>query len=68
LASAVSLSLANSLPSTTTDPDVGRTSPAAVCSKVVLPDPDGPMTAVKLPRRKPIVSPAKATTPWPAPP
>jgi hypothetical protein len=30
-----------------TVPEVGRSSPAAQCSNVLLPDPDGPVTAVK---------------------
>jgi hypothetical protein len=33
----------------TTLPEVGRSSSAAQCSSVLLPDPEGPMTAVKLP-------------------
>ena len=33
-------------------PDVGRSSPAATCRNVLLPDPDGPMIAVNDPRRE----------------
>ena len=33
-------------------PPVGRSSPAANCSSVDLPEPDGPMTAVNVPRRE----------------
>ena len=45
-----------------TRPDVGRSSPAAVCSSVLFPDPDGPITAVKVPRPKAASTPASAVT------
>ena len=32
-----------------TSPDVGRSRPASMCSKVDLPEPDGPMIAVNMP-------------------
>ena len=32
-----------------TSPLVGRSSPAATCSSVLLPEPDGPMMAVNVP-------------------
>jgi hypothetical protein len=38
--------LASSTPSTTTEPDVGVSSPANRCMSVDLPDPEGPITAV----------------------
>ncbi len=45
--SAVSSSRPSEVPPTSTSPRVGRSSPAAIWSSVDLPDPDGPMTAVK---------------------
>jgi hypothetical protein len=51
-----------SRPSSMTDPEVGRSSPAAQWRNVVFPDPDGPMTAVIVPFGKPIVTPASAST------
>ena len=33
-------------------PEVGRSSPAATCRNVLLPDPDGPMIAVNEPGRE----------------
>jgi hypothetical protein len=36
-------------PATRTEPDVGRSSPAARFSSVVLPEPDGPTTATNSP-------------------
>jgi hypothetical protein len=44
-------------------PEVGLSNPAAQCRNVLLPEPDGPITAVKLPRGKPIVTPVSASTP-----
>ena len=41
-----------SVPSSTTVPEVGRSSPARMCISVDLPEPDGPMIAVKRPRSK----------------
>ena len=41
---------------------VGASSPAAQCRNVLLPEPDGPMTAVKLPLRSPSVTRSRATT------
>lgn len=48
-----------------TRPEVGRSSPAAVWSSVLLPEPEGPITAVKVPRPKLTSTPAKAVTDWP---
>ncbi len=49
-------------------PEVGRSSPAADCSSVDLPEPDGPITAVNVPRAKSSVTPSSArTTPSPEP-
>jgi hypothetical protein len=45
-----------------TRPEVGRSRPAAVCSRVLLPEPDGPITAVKVPRPNVASTPASATT------
>jgi hypothetical protein len=50
--STVSLGSRNPVSSTSprwTVPEVGRSRPAAQCMKVLLPEPEGPMTAVKLP-------------------
>ena len=41
-----SLSCVSSVSPSVTVPDVGRSSPAATCRNVLLPDPDGPMIAV----------------------
>ena len=43
-------------------PEVGRSRPAMQCISVDLPDPDGPMTAVKRPRSKVTSIPASAWT------
>src|SRR4029453_14162410 len=43
-------------------PEVGRSSPAAQCSNVLLPDPDGPITAVKLPLASPTLTSSSAVT------
>jgi hypothetical protein len=58
-----SLSPVSSVPPTRTEPDVGRSSPAAHCSSVDLPEPDGPMTAVNVPGPKPSETPSSAVTP-----
>ena len=39
------------MPASATVPEVGRSSPAATCRNVLLPDPDGPMIAVNEPGR-----------------
>jgi hypothetical protein len=49
-------------PSSATEPDVGRSSPASTCISVDLPDPDGPITAVNRPAGKPTVTPSSART------
>src|SRR3954454_22552727 len=49
-ASASSLSRARSVPSTTTRPESGRSSPAMVMSSVDLPEPDGPTRPTASPR------------------
>ena len=46
-----SLSRASSVPASATVPEVGRSSPAATCRNVLLPEPDGPMIAVNEPGR-----------------
>jgi hypothetical protein len=53
---------ASSWPSTTTEPDVGRSSPASRCMSVDLPEPDGPMIAVNSPAGNAIVTPRNACT------
>ena len=47
LVSAVSSRSPISWPATVTDPAVGLSSPARMCISVDLPEPDGPMTAVR---------------------
>ena len=63
-----SLSRERSVPASSTVPDVGRSSPAATCRNVLLPDPDGPMIAVNVPGARSTLTPSSATTlpsPWP---
>ena len=63
-----SLSPASSVPASATLPEVGRSSPAATCRNVLLPEPDGPMMAVNDPAASPMLIPSSATTepsPWP---
>ena len=43
-------------------PELRRSSPAAHCMSVDLPDPDGPMIAVNRPGSKPTVTPSSART------
>ena len=64
----LSLSRVRSVPAKLTLPDVGRSSPAAICRNVLLPDPEGPMIAVKVPRASPTSIPSSAAivpSPWP---
>ena len=51
-----------SVPSTSTVPEVGRSSPARMCMRVDLPDPDGPMIAVKRSRSKSTLRSLSAST------
>jgi hypothetical protein len=60
--SAPSSSPVISTPSSVTVPEVGVSSPARMCIRVDLPDPDGPMIAVKRSRWKAVLTPARATT------
>ena len=63
-----SLSPASSVSPSATVPEVGRSSPAATCRNVLLPDPDGPMIAVNDPRGSAMLIPSSATTaPSPSP-
>jgi hypothetical protein len=62
LVSFASLSPPSACPASRISPDVGRSSPAAHCSKVLLPEPDGPITAVKVPGAKSAVTSRKAVT------
>ena len=57
-----------SVPSTSTRPDVGRSKPATQARNVDLPEPDGPMMAVKVPRSNArSMPPRAATAPAPVP-
>ena len=51
-----------SSPSRVTVPEVGLSRPARMCIRVDLPDPDGPMIAVKCPRSKPVLTSTRAST------
>ena len=51
-----------SSPSSVTVPEVGVSRPARMCIRVDLPEPDGPMIAVKRPRSKPVLTPTRAST------
>ena len=63
-----SLSPASSVPASATLPEVGRSSPAATCRNVLLPEPDGPMIAVNEPGARSMLTPSSATTaPSPSP-
>ena len=57
-----SLSPASSVPASATVPEVGRSSPAATCRNVLLPEPDGPMMAVNEPGAMSRLTPSSATT------
>ena len=54
--------LAMFVPSIQTSPEVGWSSPARMCMRVDLPEPDGPMTAVSSPRLTSIEQPRRAST------
>lgn len=54
-----------SVPPSRTVPAVGRSRPAAHCRKVDFPEPEGPMTAVKLPRERVRSMPRRACTALP---
>ena len=54
--------LASSAPSTTTEPAVGRSSPASSCMSVDLPEPEGPMMAANWPEVNVTVTPRSACT------
>src|SRR5436305_4822397 len=60
--SAESSSPVMSTPSSSTVPEVGLSSPARMCISVDLPDPEGPMIAVKRSRSKLVLTPARAST------
>ena len=47
-------------------PEVTKSSPARVCMRVDLPEPDGPMMALKRPVAKSTVTPSSART-WASP-
>src|SRR4051812_24712347 len=64
-----SLSRARSTSPSVTVPEVGRSRPAATLRNVLLPEPEGPMMAVKDPRGRSTLTPSRATTapsplPW----
>ena len=66
LVSLFSDSRARSCPASRTVPEVGRSKPAAQCSSVLLPDPDGPITAVNECRANSALTPSSARTAfWP---
>ena len=62
LVRSVSPSVVTSVPSMATVPDVGLSSPARMCISVDLPEPNGPMTAVSLPRSTSRLTPRSAST------
>jgi hypothetical protein len=62
LVSAVSSSPVISVPATYTRPSSGRSSPAAQWSRVLLPEPDGPITAVNVPDGRLRDTPSRAVT------
>ena len=51
-----------STPATVTSPEVGLSSPARMCMSVDLPEPDGPMTAVRRPSAMSTETPRRAST------
>jgi hypothetical protein len=59
---ALSLSVVRSTPSISTRPEVSVSRPATQCMSVDLPDPEGPMIAVKRPAGKSTVMPSMART------
>ncbi len=66
--SRVSFMPSRAVPPRRTDPEEGRSSPAAQCKNVLFPEPEGPITAVKLPLGMPTVTSRRAATaPWPFP-
>ncbi len=60
--SSVSFRLVISIPSISTVPSVGLSRPARMCIRVDLPDPDGPITAVRWPRGISSETPRSAST------
>ena len=60
--SSVSPSSVISVPLTVTLPDVGLSSPARMCIRVDLPEPEGPITAVRLPSVTSTETPRSAST------
>ncbi|GAA4240925.1 hypothetical protein GCM10022254_67680 [Actinomadura meridiana] len=68
LVSAVRDSFVMSTSPMSTEPDDTASNPAMQCRNVDLPDPEGPMIAVNLPRGNVAETPRSAVTaPWPAP-
>ena len=60
--SAVSSRPVMSTPATETSPEVGLSRPARMCMSVDLPEPDGPITAVRRPRAMSTETPRSAST------
>ena len=60
--SALSLSPASPVPSTTASPEVGVSRAARQCISVDLPEPDGPMMAVNSPFMRSTLTPSRALT------
>ena len=59
---ALSLSELMSVSPRNTWPEVGRSSPASMCSSVDLPEPEGPMIAVNWPSTRPTLTSSSAVT------
>ena len=62
LVSSLSASVVISVPSISTEPEVGLSSPARMCMSVDLPEPEGPMTAVSCPVGTSSETPRRALT------
>ena len=60
--SSLSSRLLMSTPATVTSPEVGLSSPARMCMSVDLPEPEGPMTAVRRPAVMSTETPRRAST------
>ncbi len=58
----LSFSVVSSIPSISTLPELGLSRPARMCMSVDLPEPEGPMTAVRWPRGIESETPLRAST------
>jgi hypothetical protein len=61
----VAFSFESSVAPIETRPSLGRSSPAATCRSVLLPEPEGPITAVNVPDASETETPRKARTALP---